>query len=621
MIVYRNIVILFFVAWLGMLVPSEVYSQGKKEGLTQETATFKDVSNHFIKRYNTKLLTESSRIHFEKRVDGYYIRQVEYFPIPSTERYELLYSFTDHQYRELTIPAYKNLHEAEPTFSEPSRYDFLPLYGFEGWEEEVIVLPKSSLSELDLFMAKALAHASLAQNKYLQELDSFSKNDLKICRFHLTENVRLLREIKETNPSYIFENADITTHILTSDLIAAFVPTLFFHEDPSGNFEYEFSGFSASHAYNQLLCADSNALVLAFSNYDFLRLIGYQKKYRWREDVVLINTNWLTSIPYQNYVNASDTFPLLSPYSQDLVHQKIEFVRVLPYNRIRQDIRPGMSLAATPTRLIGIADNPRQVEDVDLAVPYAELEFILKFITQGNENQMDNGLTKYYYFPTNGIHLPTANSYIRWHIQQKLLSPNELIALDLINSSIAHRTISFLTASANPFYLGLEPHLTNNVFVQTLDIEQILNVPLPLHNDRYAALANLQKLMYGLKWNSVDEADAMEYYAYWHQFKTALISLERDDRFGVMLQVLDQYFKVFKPTTWQDVESILDFATYLYAFEEHEKAEIILCQLLNKLNADEFEKYDANKKKEMFQLIEDQTQLWSQKSWRELDCE
>jgi len=558
----------------------------------QNFPSYSEVQQTFLARYNGGLVNNSARLLFEKRPEGWFVRQVEFFPKAHTRTMELWWNSADGTYQNLSFD--KRLSSAKDTASisllndDPeNRYNLFPYYGYFGWERDVLQKINASTGVLASFQ-KAMCFASLA-NSYLASgvysydtaaTRAFQIPNKKTYNQWVDSSIHFLNEVDQSEPSFAFNQISIRQHSRLQAIKRSMFLSIYFgdttaiHNLPSSIYRAN----ESEYFDNILRSCPLDAVLLVSGDLDALPLLFLTRHEGVRSDITVVHMDWLDELKYVNFLNeSSNGQDLIGVHGQDILKKNIEFIRVLKYNRIRQFQYPGENLSQQKVRLDGLPDNSYQIEDFDLAREYSQLEHLLQFVAQDFDNQMDNGLTRYKYFPTNGIHVGTDSSFLQWKINDKLLNRKNLILLDLISNAMDNRPICFVSSTPETRLLGINDLELRGLVYELVDNKH--QVGSSVDGIHINPTLLYQNLLFDFKWPQKEDLTAFQYISYWNLHYLLIKDLVHREKYNGSLMVLNHFFEKFPTEYWFDAKTTLILVEYYFLFDQVEKGRTILRNL------------------------------------------
>ncbi len=564
----------------------------------QNFPSYSKVQQTFLARYNAGLINNSARLMFEKRPTGWYVRQVEFFPNPHTSTLELWWRASDGMYQDLSFDERLGFSKDSASIvlvndDVENRYNLFPYYGYFGWERDVLLKIEASTGVLPSFQ-KAMCFASLA-NSYLESgvynydtvaIRAYQIPNKKTYNQWVDSSIHFLNEVGQREPGFAFNQISVRQHSRLQAIKRSMFLSIYFndstaiHNLPSSIYHAN----ESTYFENILKSCPLDAVLLVSGDLDALPLLFLTLHEGLRSDISVVHMDWLNEVKYVNYVNeTSNGQDLIGVHGKDILNKNIEFIRVLKFNRIRQFQYPGENLSQQKVRLDGLPDNSYQIEDFDLAREYSQLEHLLQFVAQDFDNQMDNGLTRYKYFPTHGIHVGTDSSFLQWKINDKLLNRKDLILLDLISNTMDNRPICFVSSTPENRLLGI-----NDLELRGLVYELVDNrhqVGSSVDGIQINPTLLYQNLLFDFKWPQKDELTAFQYMSYWNLHYLLIKDLVQREKYNGSLMVLNHFFEKFPTEFWFDAETTLILVEYYFLFDQVEKGIKILQNLRWRLMA------------------------------------
>lgn len=569
--------------------------------LSQNQPLYEVLQQQFIRQYKAGLVNNSSRIIFEKKPAGWFVRQVEFFPRPYTVRHELWWT-ADSGYMQLTFDQQKgnsddNAANANSSASN-SLYDLMPYYGYRGWERDALSVMSASASANYYPMAlcyAALAEASLVEDAY--EYHGLSPTltrelnpELQFANW-CDSSIYFLQKQEAEDPTFQIGGMRVSEHIALQKIKKDLFRQIFLNIDGSVPSLAANLLNQTERAYylNVLKSCPDGAILFVSGDVDALPLHYLTLSGEFVGDVTVVNLDWLGNKAYRKFIENEHTSPLFSVVSKDLEELEIDFIRVIKYNRIRQRQLPGESLSTQKVRLDGFPDNNYQIEDFDLAQEYSDLRHLLQFVTQNFDNQMDNGLTRYKYFPTHGVLLNTQTSMIRWKIDNNLLTKSDLVFLDLLCTNLESSPICILSTTPDVKLLGLDDLQLQGLVYRLMDNQSV-------ERDLYPELNSelmLQYLVFDYSWEGNNDLTKFQYLVYWNLFYKLVDNLVGREKYTGAEMALDKFFKVFSAESWHNGASVVMMAEYYAVLGRKNEAGQIMQQVLSRLNAGTLETAEA----------------------------
>jgi hypothetical protein len=583
----------FFIS-LSYLAANDLYSQ--------RYPSYQEVQKDFISQYHAGLVNNSARIIFEKKPMGWYVRQVEFFPKAHTTRYELWWSIEERTFQNLNFDKRHNNPSSQKdsfTFSDDSEslYDLFPFYGYHGWEYDVLNFSKGR-KETHVYFQNAMCYASLA-NSHLED-DVFSYDTFatqanmtrqkSVYNGWVDSSIYYLIKVKEQQPDFVFNHISIDQHIRLQWIKRGLFLGIYFNDSTAmRDIPLDLLNIDQANYFRNILTScPSNSILLVTGDLDALPLYYLSINEGFRSDVMVVHLDWLANQNYLLFLQNKYQYPqIFGINSKNFLEKDIEFIRVLKYNRIRQRQLPGESLANQKVRLDGLPDNSYQIEDFDLAMEYSQLEHLLQFVAQDFDNQMDNGLTRYKYFPTNGIHLGTDSSYMQWKIEPRLLNLSELILLDIISNNVNSKPICFVSSTPHYKLLGFNDLMLRGLVYQMVDNRHLEGSFVDGINIQPTLL--YKNLLFDFNWEEIENVTSFQYFTYWNLHYMLIKDLASREKFNGALMVVDHFFSVFTRDYWHDASTILVLAEYYFILDRKERGLRILRQMKTKLDAKDFE--------------------------------
>ncbi|MCB9241977.1 MAG: hypothetical protein H6608_12625 [Flavobacteriales bacterium] len=570
--------------------------------------TIETVRDHFFAHYKANLIHSSSRILFEKKPDGWYLRHVDYFPKPHTLLYEPIWKSSSGDFVPLTFESRNKPQEYTSTSTDSlNLYNVLPYYGYAGWENDVLNR-YSDTNHMASLSFQVLANMSLAfdgfdLNEYAYDTSAALKRRPELTEFNNYLYASILAMIKlyqkdqdaqiQGNPLLVlmdlvrlkgveYRSMYFPTFVSTYEARnQKLMPGQEPYED-NRQVLFDTSRLTYFHNlpyYRNILksCRDSSVLLVS-GDLDYLLLNSVQHFDAIRRNLVILNLDQLADSAYRQMIERSSGQSVFSVVSDEINEQDIDFVRVLRYVRIRQKQLPGESLARQKVRMDGMPDNGYQIEDFDLAQEYSQLRDLLNFVIQDVDNQLDNGLTRYRYFPTDGCRHTMDSTYLQWKIPARSLTASDLILLDVLAHS-SNGKLSFVSTTPESMRLGIPIGGLNGLVYHVKGQKDLIMADAASPD----IFAHFDLMMQQFDYADIDRHSSFVVQTYSVSFLNLIHDLAGQEKFNAALAATRFYFKTFPSSVWTDLDIPADLVEYLFILDDVELGREVLHTIEGKL--------------------------------------
>ncbi len=282
--------------------------------------TYPQVLRHFFSNY-VGLQENENFTSFAKKIDGWYVQQVDRYHSDSLLDATLIWSLQENRYLDISLKYQKNPLQNSDSLTQSYLTDIFLVYGFErciyfgynGWDENVIndlenvqTLCETSLESL------ARAYVSVS-NKYLWHqygefvtgydslkrrllpTDLPSEQRVEKVNYFMQKSIDTYKRIAQQNPNYVTLVGDIGLKIFNEAMHGYSQMNMCLKKEEADLF---FSKITIKQphidqAKNYLNSCDSNAILFTYGDNDTYQLWYVQQKENFRKDISVINTSLL----------------------------------------------------------------------------------------------------------------------------------------------------------------------------------------------------------------------------------------------------------------------------------------------------------------------------------------
>ncbi len=407
------------------------------------------VVTNFFSKYRLDEAKQYQVFKLEKRKKGWYVVIEDSRAYPEKKgRSMLFWDYNENKYLKLDFKPIRSDFEKEQNIKYHTRnyfhlFNSMPLYGYIGWDADVIRLLKdqNNLSDSMLY-ALARAYSSFASNllnnysglsdpiiRY--QLDpgpnALTEKQLETYRFHQHQSIAALKKLSKRNPEFKTFVGSIRTKY-SNEIMTSFLNVRIYQNETEAAKELKpglYSPFEIEHAKNTLGACKPNGILFTFGDNDTYPLLYVQAEMKYRQDVSIVNMSLLNTSRYINHFRK----PILE-------------APALPLSIPANLTRPGhMTLA-----LLSDSDTTKPLSEI-ISLIYAKLKM------PGKSPQ------DYIHLPTQTFQMSAGDDTIQWKIDKNYIYRSHYTLLDIIFTNRFERPIHFTPYGPTMDYIGLEPYL------------------------------------------------------------------------------------------------------------------------------------------------------------------
>ena len=403
----------------------------------QEFPKYKDIVHQFFTKYDLKENQLPSFIRFSKQIEGYFIEEYN-GQLEKFEQKQLFWSAQKMDYLEIRYP--KGNKEENNEIKEflkawnADKFDLNPYYGYVNWEKDVIAFfsTKEILSNDELYaFARAFSNSAsnlinnnsgFADSSLMFKLDEYKNNQLtkeqlKEYRKYRHKAIEKYGELCKQNSNYKTIVGSVFDKYYNEHLIS-FLDLRIYQNEIEANKELGdslYSDFYINMAKNYLNSCDSNAVLFTNGDNDTYPLLYIQAKYRYRQDVLVVNLSLLNNNNYINHLRRAS---------------------ILTSDSISMTLSPKTySGTKLPFVFFKNSTNTNEFTDLSKAIELVENQDTVRNYKKHSD---------YKYFVSNKLKIVSGSINIPFSINKRYIIKGELITLDIIQSNINNRPFYFL---------------------------------------------------------------------------------------------------------------------------------------------------------------------------------
>ncbi|MFT6149640.1 MAG: hypothetical protein ACJAUH_002334 [Saprospiraceae bacterium] len=435
---------------------------------------------------------------------------------------------------------------------EPTFYQQYPVYGYEGYEEDVIAILENE-EDLSAELLDALARSysmkgtqiimpgqyggqqkNLKYDNTLNPAD-FPRKRLKAFIENKDKSIATFKILVEAHSDYQTIVGNISTKYYNEHL-AAYYTLRFTGQDEAAKKYLEedlYQDFTINTAINTLKNCEPNAILFTYGDNDTYPLIYVQDKLNIRSDITVINLSLSNLGRYVNFI-------------------KTEYEIKTTLNRSQYQLDNNNHLIIEPKN-----------EKKSLK------EFLVEINTEENIYQDEN---KTRYVPTRSLALMINKEEFTWQLGRDYITKSDLFVLDIIATNHSKTPIYFsLSASPTISDLGLTQYMNITGLAFRFSPKEEISHKL-LHNTLLVQFKYSENT--DVNWLSSEHMTALN--QYFLAFDTLLKHYIKNGDTTKANEVLSYLESVFPIAATNYVRYASDFANHAYKLKNTTQADLYL---------------------------------------------
>ncbi len=440
---------------------------------------YKTVYTLFFQTYSVRSLGDISQLQFQKKPDGWHVVIFKQNTVDTVLRDELFWSRKSKTYRILNFNHASSPHENKEHIdrfwreTKTESFNLFPYYNYKGWDWDVIEdyrdrknLPDSILYALGRSYSYFADNLLNDNSGYSDKRYRFNLKDGPNCltqeqlekynKYHQL-SIETYKEVQKLNPKYETMIGDIGTK-LADEYMVAYLDMMLYQNQMEANKELQdniYDYFMVSLAKNYLTSCDSNAILITFGDNDTYPLLYVQARYKFRTDVLIVNSSLLQTSRYIDrmrtpFMNNDPLALSLTPEqykdgTRDLILFNDTYADHLDGTEHYLDLKDAMDfmLSEDPSKKIDIGSGSEKFN----YLPSKKFKF-----TVNNKNVLASKILSQ-------TEMKNIATEIEWKMQTSYLFKDKLIILNALLTNDWKRPICFCLNGSSTDLCGLDNYL------------------------------------------------------------------------------------------------------------------------------------------------------------------